>query len=126
MPSMSLLSVGTASAMDMPHSVPLLQGHQPTPRAWYEPSGGWSRVGEGWAWLDSAGHLPVCLHRCTGPVSANTTPAVSTVSSVRTSIMTFPGILLRTATLTPVGVSETLGSVAWLCLVQTKCWLAKP
>lgn len=40
--------------------------------------------------------------------------------------MTFPGILLRTAILMPVGVSETLSSVAWLCLVQTKCWLAKP
>lgn len=44
MPSMSLLFVGTASVMDMPHSVPLRQGHQLMPRAWYEPSGGWSRV----------------------------------------------------------------------------------
>lgn len=48
------------------------------------------------------------------------------MSSVRTSITTFPGILLRTAILMPVGVSETLSSVAWLCLVQTKGWLAKP
>lgn len=64
MPSMSLLSVGTASAMDMPRSVPLRQGHQPTPRAWYKASGGWSRA------RGRDGHgsivLATCLYLFTG------------------------------------------------------------
>lgn len=64
MPSMSLLSVGTASAMDMPRSVPLHQGHQPTPRAWYEALSGWSRA------RGRDGHgsivLATCLYLFTG------------------------------------------------------------
>lgn len=58
-----------------------------------------------------------CLHRYMGPVSASTILVDSTVSSVRISIRTFPGILLRTAILTPVGVSETQNSnlsVPWV------------
>lgn len=93
MPSMSLLFVGTASVMDMPHSVPLRQGHQLMPRAW-----------------------------CMGPVSANTIPVVSTVSSVRTSIMTFPGILLRTAILMPVGSVSAMDTLRAATLTWLHTW----
>lgn len=77
-----------------------------------------SRVaGEGQAFLDGTVNLPAYLHRYMGPVSASTILVDSTVSSVRISIRTFPGTLLRTAILMPVGVSETQNSnlaVAWL------------
>lgn len=69
------------------------------------------------AFLDGAVNLTVYLHRYMGPVSASTTLVDSTVSSVRISIRTFPGILLRMAILTPVGVSETQNSnlsVPWV------------
>lgn len=89
--SMNLSSAGTASAMDMLHSVRLHQGPRPMLRAWYM-----------------------------GPVFASTILVGSTVSSVRISIRTFPGILLRMAILTPVGSVSATGIViaatlTWLC-----------
>lgn len=58
--------------------------------------------------MDGSYNQPVHFHRYMGPASANTTLRASTVSSVRISIMTCPGIQLRMATVTPVGVSEAL------------------
>lgn len=65
---------------------------------------------------------PACpLPRYMGPVSANITLVASTVSSVRISITTCPGIQLRMATVTPVEVSEALAPLA-----PERCSLAMP
>lgn len=90
MPSMSWLYVATASAMDTPQSVHLPQGHQPMLRAW-----------------------------CTELASANTTHVASTANSVRISIMTCPGIRLRTAIVMPVGSVSAMGTPT----AATSTWL---
>lgn len=57
-----------------------------------------------------------------GPASANTTLEASTVSSVRISIMTCPGVQLRMATVMPAGNVSAMGMHTAATLIWPYTW----